>query len=681
MAGTIYTIDYTNPLLPGKQSFQVQPGSFDGPELIADPNKCHTSLHMIGMGFMRYGEKVNENFIRLLESFANNVPPLKPTTGQLWFDTSVNTLKVYNGSLQNWSPAGGVLPPSSFLIVGANSTKFYIAGDVSSQLVLGQQFIVDQGPNAGYYTIDSAPGSITYNIGTNQTEVTVVELIVTPIGGGTILISTQPLSPQLGQLWFNVVDGRLYVWDGAIWSVILSGNHSGDIDMGGTHRVINLPVPADATDAVTKQYVDSLISGVSTTTGEKVSKAGDVMTGSLTLSSNPVLDMHAATKQYVDAGLDGKLNTSHSSAADPHPQYMTFDEVMAVAGTGGGSGGFTTSFDFTAVAGQTVFNTGATLSSNNAVLVRGVELASDDYTVSGTTVTLIGMTLLAGTPVVVRDFGTPIDLESPAFTGFPTAPTAPVNTNTTQIATTAFVMNQGYITSAPTYNLPTASASTLGGVKIGSGLNIDGSGVLSASFASGGSTYIPTLVNDLHLRYTDAGNPYFTEYGIVAQRTTGRDWLAHSSNQGQSLLSHPFPLHAFNAGPSGASNYFHFRRSSVELQIDAMLHWQWDMVWRVAGFIVQIRDEINNVIFTPITLPTWTGVGIYTQNGITCDFQSTPGEYGPQWPSTIRVYGVTTFNYTGNANKLRVYIYAQTGDAGSVLSTSYINVTALNYNL
>ena len=36
-------------------------------------------------------------------------------------------------------------------------------------------------------------------------------------------------------------------------------------------------------------------------------------------------------------------------------------------------------------------------------------------------------------------------LDSPAFTDTPTAPTAPVDTNTTQLATTAFVVGQGYV--------------------------------------------------------------------------------------------------------------------------------------------------------------------------------------------------------------------------------------------
>lgn len=45
-------------------------------------------------------------------------------------------------------------------------------------------------------------------------------------------------------------------------------------------------------------------------------------------------------------------------------------------------------------------------------------------------------------------FSTKASLASPALTGTPTAPTAAVNTNTTQIATTQFVINQGYLKSA-----------------------------------------------------------------------------------------------------------------------------------------------------------------------------------------------------------------------------------------
>ena len=45
----------------------------------------------------------------------------------------------------------------------------------------------------------------------------------------------------------------------------------------------------------------------------------------------------------------------------------------------------------------------------------------------------------------------------------------------------------GSDTSGGGYTLPTASANTLGGIKIGSGLSIDGNGVVTASGGGGGS--------------------------------------------------------------------------------------------------------------------------------------------------------------------------------------------------
>jgi hypothetical protein len=47
------------------------------------------------------------------------------------------------------------------------------------------------------------------------------------------------------------------------------------------------------------------------------------------------------------------------------------------------------------------------------------------------------------------DLGSKAPLASPALTGTPTAPTAGTGTNTTQIATTAFVLGQGFLTSVP----------------------------------------------------------------------------------------------------------------------------------------------------------------------------------------------------------------------------------------
>ena len=64
------------------------------------------------------------------------------------------------------------------------------------------------------------------------------------------------------------------------------------------------------TDPVTKSYTDAQ-------DALKVAKAGDTMTGALTLNADPTSLLHAATKQYVDTGLDAHVTDTsvHLTAA------------------------------------------------------------------------------------------------------------------------------------------------------------------------------------------------------------------------------------------------------------------------------------------------------------------------------------------------------------------------------
>jgi len=58
-----------------------------------------SSMTLIGKNYAGYGQFLDDNFIHLLENGANSTPPGAPLTGQLWWDSSNNLLKVYNGSV------------------------------------------------------------------------------------------------------------------------------------------------------------------------------------------------------------------------------------------------------------------------------------------------------------------------------------------------------------------------------------------------------------------------------------------------------------------------------------------------------------------------------------------------------------------------------------------------------
>jgi hypothetical protein len=58
-----------------------------------------SSMILVGKNYAGYGEFLDENFIHLLENGSNTVAPGAPLVGQLWWDKSANTMKVYNGTV------------------------------------------------------------------------------------------------------------------------------------------------------------------------------------------------------------------------------------------------------------------------------------------------------------------------------------------------------------------------------------------------------------------------------------------------------------------------------------------------------------------------------------------------------------------------------------------------------
>jgi hypothetical protein len=62
------------------------------------------SVALVGKNFPGYGEYINENFVHMIENFAGTSAPANQLTGQLWYDTTNNVLKVWDATA--WISAG-----------------------------------------------------------------------------------------------------------------------------------------------------------------------------------------------------------------------------------------------------------------------------------------------------------------------------------------------------------------------------------------------------------------------------------------------------------------------------------------------------------------------------------------------------------------------------------------------
>jgi len=157
-----------------------------------------TNVKLVGKNYAGYGQIQNENFVYLLENFANNTPPSNPQTGQIWFDSGAKKLKFYDGSI--FRTTGGAE-------IGATAPSGLTTGDfwfdtVTNQLFAwsGTQFTLI-GPQAvaGSSTTEMLSTSVKDNFGTSHTVIEAVDngqviFIISPDSAFTLDNAVNPIT-------------------------------------------------------------------------------------------------------------------------------------------------------------------------------------------------------------------------------------------------------------------------------------------------------------------------------------------------------------------------------------------------------------------------------------------------------------------------------------------------------
>ena len=116
---------YTIKKFNGQTVATIQDGTVDS---------VSTDLNLPGKNYAGYGKSLNESLVFLLENFANSIEPPNKITGQLWFDTSVKKIKVYNGI--NFKSLGSIE-------YGTTAPTGQLVGDQWFNTTTNQLFVYD----------------------------------------------------------------------------------------------------------------------------------------------------------------------------------------------------------------------------------------------------------------------------------------------------------------------------------------------------------------------------------------------------------------------------------------------------------------------------------------------------------------------------------------------------------
>ena len=111
-------------------------------------NTTATDLALVGRAVTNYGDYQNENYVYLLENFANGTAPTQPILGQLWYDSSTDVISAYNTGntwtalasqdyveLQKISPIFTGTPTAPTAAVSTNSTQLATTAFVQNNKV------------------------------------------------------------------------------------------------------------------------------------------------------------------------------------------------------------------------------------------------------------------------------------------------------------------------------------------------------------------------------------------------------------------------------------------------------------------------------------------------------------------------------------------------------------------
>ena len=270
------------------------------------------------------------------------IADLNVTTGKI-ADSAITSAKIADGTIVAGDIADGAITSAKIL------DGTIVAGDLADGAVTSAKILDGTIVNADI----NATAGIAYtklSLGGTITSADLVDgtIVASDIANGTITAAKMVSDPYARanhtgtQAASTISDFDTQVRTSRLDQMAAP---TGSVSVN-SQKVTSLATPTDNADAATKLYVDTKVAdlvnsapGTLDTLGEIataiqsggtvydsfVLKAGSTMTGALTLSGAPTVDLHAATKAYVDT-VAGSATAAAASATAAAASYDSFDD-------------------------------------------------------------------------------------------------------------------------------------------------------------------------------------------------------------------------------------------------------------------------------------------------------------------------------------------------------------------
>ena len=464
--------------------------------LLDGTTNTETGLTLIGRNYTSYGEIQNENFVRLLENFASTLPPgqsvgFAPIAGQLWWDTTNQRLRVYNGTeFVNVSERTvGATAPATV----KTGDQWWDTADQQLKLYSGSAWTVINPP---YSSTQGKSGSLVETV--TDTSLSSHTVVNTYTNNHLIAVSSYDASFQTGSYsQFSFINPGITL----AANVMLHGNVMNSLQLGGswansfprttarTDFLSDLGVVGNLVIANANVFyssnafvvTNSVLGGnvdiyVNTTLGNTRAFRINGATGMITVASNPTNTLGVATKAYTD-DIQSALNTSlvaNVSNVNANVAQLRSDSFSALTANVS---------VLTAATNQLRTDTNANVAALDTAFKANV--ASIDSNLANKTTRIAS---LEG-DIVLKS-----TIASPAFTGTPTATTPTASDNSTRIATTEYVDAADLIGTTYTDTRFVALATTTA-ANLAVGLSSK-SNIISPAFSGNATSETPTSTDN-----------------------------------------------------------------------------------------------------------------------------------------------------------------------------------------